>query len=173
LREARIGHARGLASVVTSDAQNVYIVLTARGMSPDLFIIARASEEDAESKLKRAGASAVISPYHYAGASMARMMTRPNVQSFLDMALSPFSEGGLNLQLEEILVESRSKLAGSTLAAAQLREKLGVMILAIRRSKGGLDFNPGPDHAIISGDYLIAFGEKSKLQELELMSAPE
>lgn len=173
LREARLGQARGLASVVTSDAQNVYIVLTARGMAPDLFIISRASEEDAESKLKRAGASAVISPYHYAGASMARMMTRPNVQSFLDVALSSFSEGGLNLQLEEIRVGPRSPLAGHTLGAAAIREKLGIMVLAIRQSKGGLEFNPGPEQLIASGDYLIAFGEKSKLRELETMSAAD
>jgi voltage-gated potassium channel len=173
LREAHLTQARGLASVVTSDAQNVYIVLTARGLAPDLYIISRASEEDAESKLKRAGASAVISPYHYAGASMARMMTRPNVQSFLDVALSSFSEGGLNLQLEEIRVGPRSNLAGHTLGQASIREKLGIMVLAIRKGKGGLEFNPGPEHTIATGDFLIAFGEKSKLRELENMSAAD
>jgi voltage-gated potassium channel len=172
LREAHLAQARGLASVVTSDAQNVYIVLTARGLAPDLFIIARASEEDAEAKLRRAGASAVISPYHYAGASMARRMTRPNVQSFLDVALAPTSEGGLNLQLEEIRIEKNSRLAGLTLAAAQVREKLGIMVLAIRRSQGELEFNPGPEHAIAVGDYLIAFGEKNKLRELETIASP-
>lgn len=171
LREAHIGQARGLASAVTSDAQNVYIVLTARGMSPHLYIIARASEEDAESKLKRAGASAVISPYHYAGASMARMMTRPHVQSFLDLALSSFNEGGLNLQMEEIRVEPGARLAGTTVADAQLRRDLGIIILAIRKGQGGLEFNPGPEHAIAVGDYLIALGEKNKLRELEMMSA--
>lgn len=169
LREARIGHARGLASVVTSDAQNVYIVLTARGMAPDLIIIARASEEDAESKLKRAGASAVISPYHYAGASMARMMTRPNVQSFLDIALSPFSEGGLNLQLEEIRVAPGAKLAGVTLTGAQVRAKMGIIVLAIRRGAGGLEFNPGAEYVITPHDFLIAIGERSKLRELEVL----
>jgi voltage-gated potassium channel len=173
LRAAHLTQARGLASVVTSDAQNVYIVLTARGLAPDLYIISRASEEDAESKLKRAGASAVISPYHYAGASMARMMTRPNVQSFLDVALSSFSEGGLNLQLEEIRIGARSQLAGRTLAEAAIRDKLGIMVLAIRKGKGGLEFNPGPEHSISSGDFLIAFGEKSKLRDLENMSAAD
>jgi len=102
---------------------------------------------------------------------MARMMTRPNVQSFLDVALSSFSEGGLNLQLEEIRVEPSSKLAGATLAGAGIREALGIMVLAIRKGRGGLEFNPGPEHAITPGDCLIALGEKSKLRELESMSS--
>jgi len=167
LREARIEHARGLASAVTSDAQNVYIVLTARGLAPDLPIIARASEDDAESKLLRAGANSVISPYHYAGQSMARMLTRPHVQHFLDLALSPLSDAGLDLQIEEVRVEEKSKLAGTTLAESEIRSRLGIIVLAIRRHSGGLEFNPGPEHAISVGDFLIAMGDSRKLKELE------
>lgn len=170
LRQARIEYARGLASAVTSDAQNVYIVLTARGMVPHLPIVARASEEAAESKLLKAGATTVISPYTYAGQRIARMLTRPNVQRFIDQALSSLSESNLDLQIEEVRVADHSRLAGSRLGEADLRERLGVIILAIRRGDGHLDFNPGPAQRISSGDFLIAMGDSEKLRELESLA---
>ena len=167
LRQARIEHARGLASAVTSDAQNVYIVLTARGMAPKLPIIARASEETAESKLLRAGASVVVSPYSYAGQSIARILTRPHVQRFIDLALSTLSEGNLDLQIEELRVVEGSKLVGSSLHESDVRRRFGVIVLAIRREGGRLDFNPGPEQTISAGDFLIAMGDSAKLRELE------
>ena len=170
LKQARIEHARGLASAVTSDAQNVYIVLTARGVAPNLPIVARASEEDAESKLLKAGANYVISPYSYAGVRMARTLTRPNVQGFLDLALSSLGDGDLDLQIEEIRVAEGSKLAGSTIAQTDLRHHLGVIVLAIRSDSKGLDFNPGPDRQIASGDFLIAMGDSQKLKTLESLA---
>jgi len=170
LKQARIEFACGLASAVTSDAQNIYIVLTARGMSPNLPIVARASEEAAESKLLKAGATTVISPYSFAGQRMARMLTRPNVQLLIDQALSSFSEGGLDLQIEEVRVEQNSKLAGSQVGDADIHRRLGVILLAIRRESGRLDFNPGPDQTISPGDYLIALGDSEKLKELETLA---
>ena len=169
LREAQIEFARGLASAVTSDAQNVYIVLTARGLAPDLPIVARASEDDAESKLLKAGATTVISPYSYAGQRMARLLTRPNVQRFLDVALSSLGGGELDLQIEEVQVSADSKLAGVTLEEAEIRKRLGIIILAIRRKDGRLEFNPGLDHTVAAGDYLIAMGDSRKLRELETL----
>ena len=170
LRQARIEHAQGLASAVTSDAQNVYIVLTARGLAPNLPIVARASEEDAESKLRRAGATAVISPYSYAGQRMARTLTRPNVQRFLDIALSSLSDGGLDLQIEEVQVAKDCKLAGLSLGKADIRQRLGIIILAIRRENGDLHFNPAPEDTISPGDFLIAMGDSQKLKELETLA---
>jgi voltage-gated potassium channel len=170
LSQARIQFARGLASAVTSDAQNVYIVLTARGMAPDLPIVARASEEAAESKLLKAGASTVISPYHFAGQRMARILTRPNVQRFIDLALSSLSDGDLDLQIEEVRVAERSQLAGSSLGQADVRHRLGVIVLAVRHANGRLDFNPKPDQAIVPGDFLIAMGDSQKLKDLESLA---
>jgi voltage-gated potassium channel len=170
LKQARIEHARGLASAVTSDAQNVYIVLTARGVAPNLPIVARASEEDAESKLLKAGANTVISPYTYAGVRMARTLTRPNVQRFLDLALSSLNDGDLDLQIEEIRVAEGSKLAGTTLAQSDLRHRLGIIVLAIRSERQGLDFNPKADRPIASGDFLIAMGDSQKLKNLETLA---
>lgn len=170
LRQARIEHAAGLASAVTSDAQNVYIVLTARGLAPQLPIVARASEEDAESKLLKAGASTVISPYTYAGQRIARVLTRPNVQRFIDLALSSLNDGDLDLQIEEIRVGGGSKLAGATLAEADVRHRLGVIVLAIRSEGQTLDFNPPPSHRIAAGDCLIAMGDSQKLKDLESLA---
>jgi len=170
LSQAHIEKARGLASAVTSDAQNVYIVLTARGMVPGLPIVARASEEAAESKLLKAGANTVISPYNYAGQRMARMLTRPNVQRFIDLALSSLSDGHLDLQIEEVRVGERSQLAGSSLGQADVRHHLGVIVLAVRRADGRLEFNPKPDQQLAPGDFLIAMGDSQKLKELESLA---
>jgi voltage-gated potassium channel len=170
LRQARIEHARGLASAVTSDAQNVYIVLTARGMAPHLPIVARASEEAAESKLLKAGATSVLSPYTYAGLRMARLLTRPGVQRFLDMALSSLSDGSLDLQIEEVRVAEHSKLVGSSFSEAEMRDRFGVIVLAIRHRDGKLDFNPGPHQTISAGDLLIAMGDSQKLRDLEALA---
>jgi voltage-gated potassium channel len=169
LRQARIEQARGLASAVTTDAQNVYIVLTARSVAPQLFIVARASEENAESKLLRAGANLVVSPYAYAGQRMARLMTKPHVQRFIDLALSSLGNE-LDLQIEEVAITERSRLAGTRLVDADLRRRLGVMILAIRRKTGQIEFNPGGEDRIDSGDFLIAMGETQQLKELEILA---
>lgn len=170
LRQARIEQARGLASAVTSDAQNVYIVLTARGMAPDLPIIARASEESAEPKLLKAGAATVVSPYNYAGQRIARMLTRPHVQRLIDLALSSLAEGDQDLQIEEMRVAEGSQLVGASLHEADIRHHLGVVVLAIRRAGGRLDFNPGPEQTISAGDFLIAMGDSQKLKELETLA---
>ena len=168
LRKARIESARALASAVTSDAQNVYIVLTARGMAPDIPIVARASEEDAESKLLRAGATTVVSPYSYAGQRMARTLTNPYVQRFIDMALSSLSE--TDLEIEEVQVGTPSMLAGKSLEEAQIRERFSLIVLAIRRQDGQLDFNPKPPQMISAGDYLIVMGNSQNLRELESLA---
>lgn len=170
LEQARIEHARGLACAVTSDAQNVYIVLTARGMVPRLPIITRASEESAESKLVKAGASAVLSPYTFTGQRMARMLTHPNVQRFLDLATSPLGEASLDIQIEEVRVSENSRLAGANIVDADMRRNLGVIVLAIRTKDGQIHFNPGPEQSISPGDFLIAIGESRKLEQLETLA---
>ena len=101
---------------------------------------------------------------------MARMLTRPHVQSFLDLALSSLNDGGLDLQIEEIQVTQDCKLSGLSLGQADIRQRLGVIILAIRRQSGKLHFNPGPEDTISPGDYLIAMGDSAKLKELETLA---
>lgn len=168
LSKARIHLARGLASAVTSDAQNVYITLTARGIAPNLPIIARASEEDAEPKLLRAGATTVVSPYLFAGQRIARMLIRPSVQRFIDLAFnSSPANGNLDLNIEEMKVPEHSKLCGMAVKEVHFRERFGVILLALRGLDGQLYFNPRGDTTISAGEFLIMMGDTEKLKALE------
>ncbi len=165
LRAARIEHADGLVAATTTDATNIYIVLTARSLNPKLRIIARASEEDAEKHLLTAGADSVISPYAFAGHRIAQSFLRPNVLDFLDIATA--RSGKLGLEIEEVYVENGSTFAGTTIERSKIRQDMGVIILAIKRGNQPMRFNPAPDDRIEPGDYLIAMGEPTNLRRLE------
>ncbi len=163
LREARIEHARGLVAATTTDATNLYIVLTARSLNPGLRIIARASEEKAEKHLRSAGADSVVSPYVFAGQRIAHSFLSPHVVSFLDTATTHL---GMDLEIGEIPITPRSPFAGQTIENSHIRQKHGVIILAIKR-EAGMRFNPAPDDRMETGDFLIAMGEPHQLRELE------
>ena len=164
LREARIEYARGLVAATTTDATNIYIVLTARALNPRLKIIARASEEDAEKHLLTAGADSVISPYVFAGHRIAQSFLRPNVLDFLDIAT--VRQGKMGLEIEEISVERSSPFSGKTIESSKIRQELGVIVLAIKHPGQEMRFNPAPDDRIEPGDYLIAMGEPAGLRKL-------
>ena len=167
LRQARIEHAAGLVAATTTDATNLYIVLTARVLNPKLKIIARASEEDAEKHLRSAGADVVVSPYSFAGQRIAQSFLRPHVVNFLDSATTHL---GMDLEIGEVLVHPKSKFSGSTIGNSRIRQDRGVIILAIKGEKG-MRFNPSPDDRIEPGDYLIAMGEPGQLRQLEEMAS--
>ena len=166
LRDAHIERARGLVAATTTDATNLYIVLTARGLNPRLKIIARASEEDAEKHLLTAGADSVVSPYLFAGQRIAQSFLRPHVVSFLDTATTHL---GMDLEIGEISVPKHSSFAGKTIESSRIRQDRGVIILAIKREQG-MRFNPSPADRIEPGDYLIAMGEPGQLRQLEQMA---
>jgi voltage-gated potassium channel len=164
LREARIEQASGLVAAATTDAINLYIVLTARSLNPKLKIIARASEEDADKHLRKAGADIVISPYHFVGHRIAQSFLRPNVIDFLDLATA--SDRQLDLELAEVRINPGSSFAGKTIAGSQIRQTMNVIVLAIKRGRD-MHFNPEPDDQIEAGDFLIAMGEPAGLRRLE------
>jgi voltage-gated potassium channel len=166
LREAQIEHARGLVAATTTDATNLYIVLTARGLNPRLRIIARASEDVAEKHLLSAGADSVVSPYIFAGQRIAHSFLRPHVVSFLDTATTHL---GMDLEIGEVPITDHSPFVGKTIEASRIRQDRGVIILAIKRA-AGMHFNPAPDDRIEAGDYLIAMGEPQQLRDLEQMA---
>jgi voltage-gated potassium channel len=166
LRDAHIERARGLVAATTTDATNLYIVLTAHGLNPNLKIIARASEESAEKHLLSAGADSVISPYLFAGQRIAQSFLNPHVVSFLDTATTHL---GIDLEIGEILVAQDSSFAGKTIESSRIRQDRGVIILAIKRHQG-MRFNPSPEDRIQPGDYLIAMGEPKQLRQLEQMA---
>jgi voltage-gated potassium channel len=163
LRQSHIERARGLVAATTTDATNLYIVLTARGLNPQLTIIARASEEGAEKHLLKAGADSVVSPYNFAGQRIAQSFLRPHVVSFLDTATTHL---GMDLEIGEIQVHANSEFAGKTVGSSRIRQERGVIILAIKRDDG-MRFNPAPDDLIQPGDCLIAMGQPAQLRQLE------
>ena len=167
LKDAQIGHARGLIAATTTDATNLYIVLTARGLNPHLKIIARASEDSAEKHLLTAGADSVVSPYSFAGQRIAQSLLRPHVVTFLDTATTHL---GMDLEIGEIHITRDSPFAGKTLETSRIRQERGVIVLAIKRRES-MRFNPAPDEHIEPGDCLIAMGEPAQLRELEHTAA--
>lgn len=167
LKEAGIEHAKGLISVLPTDAENLYVVLTARVLNPELKIVARAGEEGSEQKLLRAGADSVVSPYHIGGLRIAHTVLKPAVVDFIEFATR---SGNIDLRMEEIYVNEKSEITGMTLDECGIGRELGIIIVAIKRSGGDMRFNPTFRTTIKPGDVLIALGERSKLSVLENMA---
>ena len=166
LREAGVEHARGLATCLPNDADNVYVVLTARDLNPNLHIVARAAEEQAEAKLIRAGANRVVAPIIMGGRRMAVAMMKPAVDDFMDS----ITADNLDLNFEQVEVEASSPLVGRQLRATPIRSELDVVIVSIRRRNGLRLFNPNAETVIEEGDLLIAIGRTDALVQLSKLA---
>ncbi len=167
LRRARIDVAKGLVAAIGSDAENVYVILSARVLNPELIISARATDEQAEEKLRHAGATTVFTPYSFIGHRLAQSMLRPHVLTFLDVA-SAFGKSDLDLEFEQVKVSETGSVGSKTLEESRLNQKHGVIVLAVMKPQGEMEFNPSGDTRIEAGDVLIAMGERSKLKQVEL-----
>ena len=167
LRKAGIERARALVSVVASDADNLFITMSARFLNDKLFIVARAENEAAEKKLLRAGASRVVSPYLTGGHRIAMAVVRPSVLDFIEVATR---SAHLDLQMEEVEITAGSALAGQTLVESKIRQNLGIIIVAIRKSGGRMVFNPESDVALEPHDILITLGKRHQLDRLEKLA---
>jgi voltage-gated potassium channel len=163
LERVGIHRARGLIAAVGTDAENVYTVLTARVVRPDLFIVARVESDDAETKLRRAGADRVISPYHIGATHMAQSALRPAVVDFVQLATS---SGHLDLSMEQVKIVERSDLVGQTIVEAGIRQRFGLIVVAIRRADGTMEFNPSPESVIRAGDELVVLGRPQSVKAL-------
>jgi voltage-gated potassium channel len=166
LREAGVEHARGLAACLPDDADNVYVVLTARDINPNLHIVARAAEEQAEAKLMRAGANRVVAPTIIGGHRMAMALTKPAVGDFIDS----ITANKLNLGFEQLEVEPVSSLVGKKLSQTNIRSELDIVIVSIKRNDGEIVFNPSGDAMIQGGDMLIAIGKSDSLIRLNALA---
>jgi voltage-gated potassium channel len=164
LTDAGISRARGLIAALATDADNVFVILSAKTLNPMLNVAARAGEEEAEEKLRRAGADTVFSPYAHAGHRLAQALVRPHVTEFLDFATQSV---GLNVVIEQMQVVQGGEFAAASLKQMQVRRDIGVIVLAIRRAGGEMVFNPPAEAVIQSGDYLVAMGEPQNLRKLE------
>lgn len=167
LQTAGIDRARALVVLLASDADNLFITMSARLLNERLFIVTRAEDERAEQKLHRAGASRVVSPYAMGGYRVAHAVLRPTVVDFLDQAIR--SEH-LEVQIEEVQIASHSKLVGTTIRDTNVRQQLGIIIVAIKRSSGSMVFNPPPDAILAAGDILIAIGHTQQLAALDRLA---
>ena len=163
LIDAGVERAKALITAVASDADNLYITLTARGLNPNLYILSRASDEKAERKLISAGADKVVSPYLIGAHRMAMAIIRPAVVELMEIAMKRES---LHLQLKEIKVNDTAKLPGTTLRESGIRSELDLIVVAIKKEDGSMIFNPGFNTSFAQGDTLITLGQKANLDRL-------
>jgi len=165
LKRVGIERARGLVAAVGSDAENVYAVMSARVLRPDLFIVGRAESEDATRKLKRAGADRVISPYQIGAVQLAQTALRPAVVDFMELATSA---DNIELAMEEIPIAKGAALDGQSVLRANLRQRYGVIVVGIQRQDRRMEFNPDPETVMHAGDKLVVLGRPDSLKRLEL-----
>ncbi len=164
LRDIGIERARGLIAALETDADNLFLILSAKGLNPNLKVSARVSEEESEQKFRRAGADSVFAPYTITGSRLAQSILRPHVVQFLDFATGSM---GVKVTIEQVRVEEGCPYVSQSLKQMELRSALGVIVLAIRKEGGVMIFNPAPDTQILGGEFLIAMGESDQLRKLE------
>jgi voltage-gated potassium channel len=169
LLEAGLERARGLVAASDDDSDNLYIALSARSVKSDLFIVARASNEDAAKKLRLAGADRIVQPYQAAGQVMANLILRPQVTAFVDVVTTA---SGTDLRFEEIEVTEACGQGGKSIRDLDIRRQTGALVVALRKRDGTFDTTPTPEAVLDVGDVLIAAGTEQELRALEALFAP-
>lgn len=164
LSQVGIAKARGLVAALATDADNLFVLLSAKGLNPQMHVATRAAEEGAEEKMRRAGADAVFAPYAMTGHRLAQSLLRPHVVKFLDFTTGTLGE---NVNMEQVRVAEDCDMASQSIKDIQLGREFGVIVMAIRTRDGGMLFNPPADTRIRAGDYLIVMGRQDNLRTLE------
>jgi voltage-gated potassium channel len=165
LRQVGIERARGLVAALASDADNLFVLLSAKGLNPRIYVSTRAAEEGAEEKMRRAGADAVFAPYSITGHRLAHALLRPHVVQFLDFTTT--TTLGEDISIEQVPVGTQSRMISKTIREMQIGSELGVIVMAIRKSDGAMAFNPPADTPIRGGEFLIVMGRQQSLRALE------
>src|SRR5215471_1322365 len=168
LRLVGIERARGLVAALATDADNLFVLLSAKGLNPGIYVATRAAEEGAEAKMRRAGADAVFAPYSMTGHRLAQSLLRPHVVQFLDFTTKDVGE---DIAIEQVRVANSSEMVSRTIKDMQLRKEVGVIVMAIRKADGQMMFNPPAETAVEGGDYLIVMGRPENLRALESLLA--
>ncbi len=164
LRAVGVTRAKGLVCALATDADNLFVLLSAKFLNPGIYVATRAAEEGAEEKMRRAGADAVFAPYAMTGHRLAQALMRPHVVQFLDFTTQA---AGLAVAIEQVRVSDRSHLVSKSIRELQIGRQYGVIVLAVRKGDGEMVFNPPADTAISAGDYLIVMGQPDNLRTLE------
>jgi voltage-gated potassium channel len=164
LRNVFVHRARGLVAALSTDADNLFVLLSAKGLNPGLYVAARAAEEGAEEKMRRAGADAVFAPYAITGHRLAQSLLRPHVVQFLDFTTKDI---GLDITIEQVRVAESSEMVSKTIREMQIGRDVGVIVMAVRKGDGKMIFSPSADTAVEGGDFLIVMGRQENLRALE------
>ena len=164
---AGIERAWGMIVCTGEDSLNLFIVLSARSLNPDLYIVTRSINVENERKMRRAGANRVVSPYQIGGKHMANIVIRPHVTDFFDVVTL---NGGIELWVEELIIEQNSPLVGQSVGAADVRRQTGVTLIALLRRAGDVAFMPDADTCMEAGDQLIVLGTREQLAALEQLT---
>ncbi len=168
LQELGIDRAVGLIAALATDADNLFLILSAKSLNPKVRVAARAAEDQAERKLRQVGADVVYTPYNTTGYRLAQSLLRPHVYEFIDVATKNM---GLDVTIEQVRVADSCEFVAKSLRDMQLRRDLGVIVLAISKASGEMRFNPPAEAELTAGDHLIVMGEKANLRRLEDMLA--
>jgi len=168
LRQVGIERARGLVAALATDADNLFVLLSAKTLNPKVFVAARAAEEGAEQKMRRAGADAVFAPYAVTGHRLAQALLRPHVEQFLDFTTK---DTGLDVAIEQVRVSETSEVVSKTIKQLHLRRDVGVMVMAIRTADGQMLISPPADTVVQGGEHLIVMGSQENLRTLERLVA--
>jgi voltage-gated potassium channel len=162
LIEAGIKRAKGIVCVLPSDAENLYVILTAKDLNQQIHIISRSEEEASEHRLLRAGADRVMSPYTLGGVRMAMAILRPAMLDFIEITTRQQS---LELRMEEIAICKGSPFITQSLEDSGIRKRYGLIIVAVKKDSGKMIFNPMANYIIAEGDRLIAMGEDENVKQ--------
>lgn len=164
LTKAGIKKAKGLAALLSTDADNLYLVLSAKLINPSLFILSKAMDEEAERKILQIGANKVVSPYKLSGLKIAQGLIRPTLVDFMDLIIR---RKELALYMEELVVKKDSKLVNRNLTECDIRRTANVIVVAMKKPGKDIEFNPSPDSKIKTGDILLVLGDKNAVNQFE------
>ena len=164
LTKAGIKKAKGLAALLSTDADNLYLVLSAKLINPSLFILSKAMDEEAERKILQIGANKVVSPYKLSGLKIAQGLIRPTLVDFMDLIIR---RKELALYMEELVVKKDSKIVNRNLTECDIRRTANVIVVAMKKPGKDIEFNPSPDSKIKTGDILLVLGDKNAVNQFE------
>ncbi|MCK4363791.1 MAG: potassium channel protein [Candidatus Aminicenantes bacterium] len=164
LTKAGIKKAKGLAALLPTDADNLYLVLSAKLINPSLFILSKAMDEEAERKILQIGANKVVSPYKLSGLKIAQGLIRPTLVDFMDLIIR---RKELALYMEELVVKKDSKIVNRNLTECDIRRTANVIVVAVKKPGEELVFNPSPDTKMETGDILLVLGDKNAVNQFE------
>jgi len=164
LLQAGIKSAKGLAALLPSDADNLYLVLTVRLLNPSLFVLSKALEDEGEKKILQIGANKVVTPYKLGGLKILHGLIRPTLVDFMDLIIRSKE---LSLSVEEFIVKRNAKMTGKTLRECDVRKKANVIVVAIKKPGEDIVFNPSPDMKIGMGDTLLVLGDNDAITQFE------